>query len=116
MGRALSAVSARLGMPKPTVACPWDSARRKHVLANLRRLAKKATVAEPVFYEDEMDVHLNPKIGRDWMLTGHRRYVLTPGQNKKRFVAGALNATTKNLTWVDAATKASDVTDRQPTC
>ncbi|HTP51359.1 MAG TPA: hypothetical protein VMK42_11715, partial [Anaeromyxobacteraceae bacterium] len=47
-----------------------------------------------------LDVHLNPKIGRDWMLPGHRRYVLTPGQNKKRFVAGALNAKTRKLTWV----------------
>jgi transposase len=109
MGRALSEIGARLGMPKPTVLCPWDSARRKRVLAKLRHLAKYATEAEPVFYEDEMDVHLNPKIGRDWMLKGERRYVVTPGQNKKRFVAGALNATTKKLTWVDAQSKASDL-------
>jgi len=109
MGRALSAIGARLGMPKPTVLCPWDSARRKRVQAKLRHLAKYATEAEPVFYEDEMDVHLNPKIGRDWMLKGERRYVVTPGQNKKRFVAGALNAKTKRLTWVDAQSKASDL-------
>jgi transposase len=109
MGRALSSIGARLGMPKPTVRCPWDSRRRKRVLASLRRLARDATAAEPVFYEDEMDVHLNPKIGRDWMLKGDRRYVVTPGQNKKRFVAGALNATTKKLTWVDAPSKASDL-------
>lgn len=70
MGRALSAIGARLGMPKPTVACPWDSARRKRVLAKLRRLARNATPEEPVFYEDEVDVHLNPKIGRDWMPRG----------------------------------------------
>ena len=108
MGRALSAIGARLGMPKPTVACPWDSARRMRVLARLRRLARTATAAEPVFFEDEMDVHLNPKIGRDWMPKGHRRYVLTPGQNQKRYVAGALNATTGKLTWVDAPTKASE--------
>jgi hypothetical protein len=91
IGRALVAIGARLGIPKPTVACPWDSARRKLVLARLRRLARNATTDEPVFFEDEMDVHLNAKIGRDWMPRGHRRYVLTPGQNKKRFVAGALN-------------------------
>ena len=109
MGRALCAIGARLGMPKPTVACPWDSARRKRVLARLRRLARTATAAEPVFFEDEMDVHLNPKIGRDWMPKGHRRYVLTPGQNKKRFVAGALNATTGKVTWVDAPSKASEL-------
>ena len=47
MGRALSAIGARLGMPKPTVLCPWDSARRKRVLAKLRRLARNATEAEP---------------------------------------------------------------------
>ena len=109
MGRALCTVGARLGSPKPTVLCPWDSERRKRKLAGLRRLARNATAAEPVFYEDEMDVHLNPKIGRDWMLPGHRRYVVTPGQNKKRFVAGALNAQTRKLTWVDASTKASDL-------
>jgi hypothetical protein len=72
------------------VLCPWDSERRKRKLAGLRRLARSATAAEPVFYEDEMDVHLNPKIGRNWMLPGHRRYVVTPGQNRKRFVAGAV--------------------------
>jgi transposase len=107
MGRALSAVGARLGRPKPTVSCPWDSARRKRVVRELRRLARRATTEEPVFFEDEMDVHLNPKIGRDWMPKGHRRYVLTPGKNKKRFVAGALNAATGKLTWVDAPSKAS---------
>jgi hypothetical protein len=84
------------------------SARRKRVLTRLRRLARTATADEPVFFEDEMDVHLNPKIGRDWMPRGHRRYVLTPGQNQKRYVAGALNATTGKLTWVDAPTKASE--------
>ena len=107
MGRALCTIGARLGAPKPYVSCPWDSERRKRKTASLRRLAKNASAAEPVFYEDEMDVHLNPKIGRDWMLPGHRRYVLTPGKNKKCFVAGALNARTKKLTWVTGPSKAS---------
>jgi transposase len=93
MGRALCAIGARLGSPKPS----------------LRRLARNATASEPVFYEDEMDVHLYPKIVRDWMLPRHRRYVVTPGQNRKRFVAGALNAKTRKLTWVDASSKASDL-------
>jgi len=54
-----------------------------------------------------MDVHLNPKTGRDWMLPGHRRLVVTPGKNQERFIAGALNATTKKLTWVQAPSKGS---------
>ncbi len=107
MGRALCAIGARLRAPRPIVLCPWDRKRRLRVLAALRRLAASATDAEPVFFEDEVDVHLNPKIGRDWMPKGHRRVVVTPGQNKKRFVAGALNATTGKLTWVSATSKAS---------
>jgi hypothetical protein len=47
--RALCAVGARLGSPKPAVLCPWDSERRKRTLAGLRRLARNATAAEPVF-------------------------------------------------------------------
>ena len=109
MGRALSSIGARLRMPRPIVLCPWDRQRKQRVLAMLRRLAASATEEEPVFYEDEMDVHLNPKIGRDWMPKGHRRLVVTPGQNKKRFIAGALNTATGKLTWVEAHSKASDL-------
>ncbi len=109
VGRALSAIGARLKAPRPIVLCPWDRQRRLRVLRAIRRLAADATEAEPVFFEDEMDVHLNPKIGRDWMPRDHRRVVVTPGQNKKRFVAGALNAATGRVTFVEAASKASDL-------
>ncbi len=54
---------------RPIVLFPCDRQRRLHVLAALRRLAAYASEQEPVFYEDEMDVHLNPKIGA----TGCRR-------------------------------------------
>ncbi len=109
MGRALCALGARLASPKPIVLCPWNRKRRRQKLASLRRLAEHATDLEPVFYADEMDVHLNPKIGRDWMLPGHRRFVVTPGKNRKHYVAGALNAATGKLTVVDGPSKASDL-------
>jgi len=32
---------------------------------------------------DEVDIHLNPKIGGDWMLAGQQRRILTPGKNQK---------------------------------
>ncbi len=32
-----------------------------------------------VFYEDEVDIHLNPKIGDDWQLRGQQKCVVTPG-------------------------------------
>ena len=54
-----------------------------------------------------MDVHLNPKIGPDWTLPGQRREVVTPGNNQKRFVAGALDARTARVTWVQGEKKTS---------
>ena len=44
---------------------------------------------EVAVYEDEVDVHLNPKIGLDWMGLGQQKEVMTPGQNEKRYLAGA---------------------------
>ena len=45
---------------------------------------------EAVVYADEVDLHLNPKIGHDWMLPGTQRLVVTPGKNEKRYLAGGL--------------------------
>ena len=107
MGRALARLGARRGAPKPFVDCPWPSCRRERRIRELRWIAANATANEPVFFCDEVDIHLNPKVGRDWMLPGMRRYVRTPGKNKKHYLAGALDARTRKLTWVDGTSKAS---------
>ncbi|RYZ17877.1 MAG: IS630 family transposase [Myxococcaceae bacterium] len=54
-----------------------------------------------------MDVHLNPRIVPDWMLPGQRREVVTQGNNRKQYVAGALEARTVRLTWVKGQRKTS---------
>ena len=100
MGRALAFIGARLGVPKPVVLCPWPRDQRARVLATIRRLAANASRLEPVYYADEVDIHLNPKIGRDWMLPGIQRRVVTPGKNKKFYLAGALDALTGALVCV----------------
>ena len=97
MGRALASIGARIGMPKPVVLCPWPREARERVLAAIRRLEARASADEPVLYSDEVDVHLNPKIGRDWMLRGHQRRIVTPGKNKKFYLAGALDVRTGRL-------------------
>jgi|CXWL01.1.fsa_nt_gi transposase len=97
MGRALAFIGARLGMPKPIVLCPWPRDERLRVLAEIRRLEARASADEPVLYSDEVDVHLNPKIGRDWMLRGHQRRIVTPGKNQKFYLAGALDVRTGRL-------------------
>ncbi len=109
VGRALCRIGARLGRPKPIVGCPWGERRKARRLGELRRLERRATANEPVFFADEIDIHLNPKIGLDWMPRGVQRTVLTPGQNQKRYIAGALNASTRKLTWVTGDRKNSDL-------
>lgn len=101
MGRALRALGARLGAAKPIVLCPWPKKKRETRLKKLRELVANASAEEPVYYEDEVDIDFNPKIGNDWMLPGTQRKVVTPGQNQKHYVAGALNAKTRKLVWVE---------------
>lgn len=97
MGRVLAAIGARLGTPKPVVLCPWKRDAREARLAELRALEKGASAREPVLYSDEVDIHLNPKIGRDWMLPGEQRRIVTPGKNEKFYLAGALDVRTGEL-------------------
>jgi transposase len=97
MGRALARLGARLGSPKPIVLCPWPRDARLQRLAEIRGLERCATASEPVLYGDEVDIHLNPKIGRDWMLAGHQRRIVTPGKNQKFYLAGALDVRTGQL-------------------
>lgn len=97
MGRVLARLGARLGTPKPVVLCPWARDARRAKLAQIRRLERRASAKEPVLYSDEVDIHLNPKIGRDWMLKGHQRRIVTPGKNEKFYLAGALDVRTGRL-------------------
>jgi transposase len=105
MGRTLSSIGARLGLPKPVVLCPWPRDARLRRLAEIRHLEEHLTAQEPVLYSDEVDVNLNPKIGRDWMLRGEQRRVVTPGKNQKFYLAGALDVRTGALHTTGAARK-----------
>jgi transposase len=107
MSRALAKIGARRGRPRPTVNCPWKKAAKTRRLRELAELLEGVPADEPVFYEDEVDIHLNPKIGLDWMNRGTQKEVLTPGQNEKCYLAGALNARTGRLVWVGGEKKNS---------
>jgi hypothetical protein len=97
----------RLSRPKPIVGCPWDEARRDRKLRRIRRLVRDVGPDEVVVYVDEVDIHLNPEIGPDRMLRGQQKEALTPGQNEKRYLAGALGVQTGRLTWVEGRRKTS---------
>ena len=107
MSRALRAIGGRRGRPRPIVLCRWTEEQRKRRMADIHRLIDTLPPNEVVVYEDEVDIDLNPKIGYDWMLRGQQKQVVTPGNNEKRYIAGAQNAQTGELTWVSSDRKNS---------
>ena len=107
MSRALRQIRARRGRPRPTVNCPWPQRAKNARLGMVRRLVESLPRGHVAVYGDEVDIHLNPKIGLDWMGHGQQKQVLTPGKNVKRYLAGAMNAKTRRVTWVEAEKKNS---------
>jgi len=105
--RLLCRLRARRGRPRPVVCCPWPARARDARLTVLRQLVAHPPPGGAVFFEDEVDIHLNPKLGYDWMLRGHQKLVITPGKNEKRYVAGALNPETGRVVWVAGERKTS---------
>ncbi len=116
MSRTLALIKARRGRPKPIVGCPWSKAAKTRRLRQLQEVIATLPRNERVFYEDEVDIHLNPKIGLDWMVSGQQKEVLTPGKNEKRYLAGALDVRTGQVIWVEGERKTSylflDLLDR----
>jgi transposase len=68
-----------------------DDPERVARLARIRycfeNLGKKAAM----FFADELDINLLPKVGYQWMPEGEQLEVETPGTNEKRYLAGALD-------------------------
>lgn len=104
--KVLKQLKVRWGCAKPIVACPWSARRRRKRIRELRELQRNPRKREVVLFQDEVDIHLNPRIGRDWMLPGQQRHVLTPGINKKAYIAGAYDPRTRRIVCVDGDRKA----------
>lgn len=107
MSRALAAIKARQSQPRPRVQCPWPKARKTRRLNALKKLIETLPNDEAIYYEDEVDIHLNPKIGSDWRGYGQQKEVMTPGKNVKRYLAGALDVRSGKLIWVEGVRKTS---------
>lgn len=107
MSRALRQIRARLGRSRPTVGCPWPAKAGDQRLAEIRAVIDGLPPSAVAVYLDEVDVHLNPKVGCDWQNYGKQKTVLTPGQNEKRYLCGALDAASGRLTWVRSEKKNS---------
>jgi transposase len=107
MCRVLKRFKARKGRPRPVVRCPWPAWKRQRRLRDIRKRIETLPPDEIALFEDEVDIHLNPKIGPDWMLRGTQKQVVTPGKNHKHYVAGAITAWGGELIWVAGPRKRS---------
>lgn len=76
-------------------------------MAAIYSALEQCRAENPVFYEDEVDIHLNPKIGADWQVRGRQKRVVTPGQNEKYYLAGALHSSTGKVSYVGGNSKSS---------
>ena len=81
--------------PRPVVG-PEDPEYASK-LRSIRRLLDRLPPSETALFQDEVDVHLNPKIGSQWMEKGIQATVVTPGNNEKRHLSGALDWRTGRL-------------------
>jgi putative transposase len=75
-----------------------DDPQRVEKLARLRLAFEQLRAGAALFFADELDINLLPKVGSQWLPKGQQVAVLTPGTNEKRYLAGALNLSTGAIT------------------
>jgi transposase len=80
------------------VAAKDDDPQRVEKLARIRLAFEHLRAGVALFFADELDISLLPKVGYQWMPKGEQVEVMTPGTNAKRYLAGALELTTGTIT------------------
>ena len=105
--RELTKLGLRWRRARPTL-CITHPCSAQRMRAIKRRLAQREQGVE-VFYVDEADIDLNPKIGFLWSPVGQQQTIPTPGQNQKRYLAGALHARTGRVEYVEGLRKNTDL-------
>ena len=90
---------------RPRPVPPPDGQERQARLAELRALLERRPADETAVWQDVVEVHTNPKLGRMWMLKGKQATVPTPGTNTKRHLAGSIHLRTGQVFVTEAAPK-----------
>jgi len=96
-GVRVSAETVRRGLhelgwvwKRAKLAAKDDDPQRVAKLARIRYTWEHLPARAVLFFADELDISLLPKVGYQWMPKGAQLEVLTPGTNEKRYLAGAL--------------------------
>lgn len=74
-----------------------DDPHRLEKLARIRWIFEHLGAKQLLLFADELDIHLLPKVGYQWMEKGTQQEVMTPGTNEKNYLAGALDIVTGRL-------------------
>jgi hypothetical protein len=78
-----------------------DAPQRGEQLARIRYAWEQLGAGVPLFFADELEIHLFPQVGSQGMPKGPPVEVLTPGTHENRYVGGALELTTGTIPpWV----------------
>jgi transposase len=96
----------RRARPTLCIRDPRKPQRMAAINAALKQAQRRDTA---VLYVDEADVDLNPRIGAVWTARGTQVTVPTPGKNRKRYLAGALDAHSGAITAVEGGSKNTDL-------
>jgi putative transposase len=79
------------------VGARHDDPERTEPLARLRSTGETLGKRALRLLADELDIHLRPQVGSQWMPQGETVKVVTPGQNHKHSLAGALELQTGRI-------------------
>jgi len=86
---------------RATLIAKEDDPQRVEKLARIRMAWEEVRAGVALFFADELDLSLLPKVGYQGMPKGEQGEVLTPGPNEKRYLAGALDVATGTISpWV----------------
>ena len=95
-GVQVSAETVRRWLPelgwawkRAKVAAKDDDPQRVEKLARIRHIIEQLPARAALFFADELDISLLPKVGYQWMPKREQLEVLTPGTNEKCYLAGA---------------------------
>jgi len=105
--RWLSRLDYRYRRARPTLHIRDPHKTRR--MRAIRRALNDTTPGTEVFYLDEVDIDLNPRIGPMWTRRAQQPAIPTPGCNVKRYLAGALNARTGNVLYTEGSSKNTDL-------
>lgn len=96
----------RRARPTLHIRDPRYPARMKAINRALGYASRPDTA---VLYVDEVDINLNPKLGALWCPRGEQVAIPTPGKNRKRYLAGALDAHRGTVLYTEGEAKNTDL-------